>query len=90
MAATGGCVLIGTLAEMDGETTIRLVHGATPTNCPGMLAFEGRLTLPSRHFVVQNVQRHVYVERTLESDAVTVQIWVNHHNEPDLICIVVN
>ena len=90
IAATESCILVGTLAEMDGETTVRLARGRKPSDCPEILAFERRLTIPSRHLVIGNVLRDVYMERSLETDSPTVQIWVNHGNEPDIICIVVN
>ena len=60
VAATGDCIAVGTLAEFDGETRVRLVTGDDDepdwrATRPAILAFDGCLSVPGGVLVVANV-----------------------------------
>ena len=87
--ATSTCVAIGTLSDLDGETTVRVTDSLRSTaEGAQQLAFEGDVELASNVLRIGNVLGEVYLDWPVSADSVSLQVWVNHPSEPDEIWIV--
>lgn len=88
VASTSTCVAVGTLSEVDGETTIKLTS-TRPVGAEGTLAlvFEGTLDNPNGFVRVVSVNRDTYLDQANAADSVVVRIWANDSTEPDLIVV---
>ena len=85
VTATSSCIGIGTLAEMDGETTIRLSKNfSSPI---GELVFDSMLETPGLRIAVIDSGADPQLVMPVGSGTTHVRIWVNDQNEPDLILI---
>ena len=81
---------VGTRAEHDGATRVRLLPiGAAPTT-NSTLVYEGRLDLPSHQFTVSSVFNDILLSREVKTDDIGVQVWVNDLDEPDEIAVVLD
>lgn len=89
VASTSSCLAIGTLSDVDGETTIRLVDADDPTPLSPRLAFDGTLRVPHACLKVTSVLGDTYLERNIPDRIARLRVWVNEPIEPDEICIVV-
>lgn len=88
VAATPDCVAIGTLAEADGETTIRLVRASTtPLDVP---VFHGVIAAPSGRIAVALVDGRALMEVEVEAAEALLSVWANDPSEPDLILVQVS
>ena len=82
--ATDTCVAIGTLAEMDGETTIRLARDfPTPQ---GEVIYEGTIKTPGRLVAVSTSEGVRLISLTTGSET-RLTVWANDSGEPDLILV---
>lgn len=85
VSATSSCVAIGTLAEMDGETTVILEKAVSDPS--GHLVFNGEITTPSRRLAVTRSDVSLVSELAVSKDRARLRIWANDPSEPDLITI---
>ena len=79
-------VVIGTLQEDDGETTVTVTDAAVSARADQWTAFEGDLLLPDGQLSVFNC----YMDRYLaleQGPFARVRIWINHATEPDDIVV---
>lgn len=82
--ATDSCIAIGTLAEMDGETTIRL---ADDFGAPeGQIAFEGTIRTPGGTVAINTCLGEQLVSIPV-GQAAHITVWANDVSEPDLILV---
>lgn len=82
--ATDTCVAIGTLAEMDGQTTIRLARDfPTPE---GEVIFEGTIKTPGRLVAINTSEGVALISLTTDSES-RLTVWANDSSEPDLILV---
>jgi hypothetical protein len=82
--ATDSCVAVGTLAEMDGETTIRLAGDfADPQH---EVAFEGIINTPGG-VVAINTSLGVELVSIPVGQRARITVWANDASEPDLILV---
>jgi hypothetical protein len=88
VSATANVVAVGTLAETDGKTQIRVIETGSSEHRPPKLVFEGVLQVPSGRLTVQSVLGEVYAERPIARGRTRVEIWVNDDREPDEVCAV--
>ncbi|OGS51114.1 MAG: hypothetical protein A3K65_06710 [Euryarchaeota archaeon RBG_16_68_12] len=84
--ANQSCISIGCLAEIDGETEIRLgwddeVDPGTPP------AFVGTLETPTRVVSVRTAEDMEILSLRIDRPEARVRVWTNHQNEPDLVII---
>jgi len=85
VTATSSCICVGTLAEMDGETTINLA--ATFDTCTGHLVFDGLLQTPGLQVAVSDSAAETILSMHVQSRTTHVQIWANDPSEPDVVFI---
>lgn len=79
-------VVIGTLQEDDGETTVTVTDAAVSARADQWSAFEGDLLLPDGQLSVFDCYMDRYL--TLEHGPFArVRVWINHATEPDDIVV---
>jgi len=86
ISATSSCVAVGTLSELDGETTISVRDHVA--NVGLSLAFDGILDTPTKVLSVCTVKNTEVLAYRVPSTHTRIQIWVNHPSEPSEIEIV--
>lgn len=85
VTATPSCICVGTMAEMDGETTVKL---ATKFEHPiGQLVFNGPLETPGLQIAVSDSSAEIILSMNVQSGTTRVKVWINDPSEPDLILI---
>jgi hypothetical protein len=90
VSATPSCVAVGTLCEIDGETTISLSDEGVPPGFGPTPVFDGVLQTDSKKLSVCNVLLEVLLEIDVPSKRTRLQIWANDTtSEPDSIAIIV-
>ena len=83
VASTSTCIAIGTLAEVDGETTVQLMPKiSTPV---GDMVFQGTLETPSRALSVSDSEGLSVLSLDVPTTRTWITIWANDWSEPDLI-----
>ena len=82
--ATDTCVAVGTLAETDGETTIRLAPDFVEPQ--GDVVFEGKLRTPGGVVAVHTSAAEMLISIPVGSEA-QVTVWANDAREPDLLFV---
>jgi hypothetical protein len=85
VTATSTCICVGTLAEMNGETVIRLA--TTFETIVGNLAFDGYLETPGLQVEVSDSGATTLLSMRVRSARTHVRVWVNDPSEPDVILI---
>ena len=85
VTATSTCICVGTLAEMDGETAIRLA--TTFETTVGNLAFDGYLETPGLQVEVSDSGATTLLSMRVRTARTYVRVWVNDPSEPDVILI---
>ena len=97
IAATSSCVVISTLCEMDGETSITLSNEEPKTASNNFSAFDGILDTPSKIIGVYTVPTDAgadglpaLLEMPVPRKKTKVQVFVNERSEPDIVLIVVD
>jgi hypothetical protein len=83
--ATSTCIAVGTLAEIDGETTVRLAKAITSPE--GQLVFSGEIETPGLRIAISRSDRICVVEHAVARRLTHVKVWANHPREPDLILV---
>jgi hypothetical protein len=85
VTSTPSCIGVGTLAEMDGETTVSLSEEfAAPK---GDLAFDGMLETPNLQVAIIDSEGNSLLAMSTRSKVSSVKIWVNDASEPDDILV---
>jgi hypothetical protein len=84
--ATDTVISVGCLANMDGETEIRLgpAHEFSATGAP---VFDGVLKTPTRELLVSTVEYETLLSEMVPSQTTRIRIWTNEPVEPDQIAI---
>jgi hypothetical protein len=89
VAATASCVAIGTLSDVDGETTVEFAD--EPSSPAGLVqVFDGRISTPSRAVDLCTALLEPVVHLSVPSVTSRVRVWANHGSEPDRLLIVVS
>lgn len=86
VSSTSTCVAVGTLSEVDGETTITLTDAIESVDTSLKLAFDGVLATPKGEVSVCNVRNEQLLTMT-SSPKTYVRIYVNDDREPDQIVV---
>ncbi len=86
VSATSSALAIGTLAEADGETEIRLGHDeeVDPGTVP---VFVGQLDTPTGVVSIRTVLDEGLLSLEVDRERVTVRVWTNDPSEPTLVCV---
>jgi hypothetical protein len=84
--ANSGCVCVGTLAEIDGATTVEL-HYPFPTELQAdmQLLFVGEIDTPNRQVSINTSQELDMMSVDVGADRSRVKVWANRMVEPDHI-----
>ena len=92
VAATRSCVAIGTLCEVDGETTVVLSNGPETSGVAAKmeLAFDGVIAAPSREVHLCTTATESIAKLPVPTTTARVQVWTNRSVEPDRILIVMS
>lgn len=88
IAFTDSCVAVGTLSEVDGNTTITLTddqeHGKH-----GEMFFEGTLKIPSHELSICSTDNVQLLAMQLSKPEIKIKIIANDASEPDNIIVLV-
>jgi hypothetical protein len=87
VAATRTCVAVGTLADVDGDTSISLQDERPPLGCGSSPKFDGVIFTPSKRISVCTVLDEVLLEMPVADSDTHLQVWANDPSEPDVIVI---
>lgn len=87
VAATSSCIAVGTLSEVDGETTIVLTDILDQGEAIDLVFF-GALSTPNLELSVCDVNNEKLLTIPVLQSSTAVKIFVNDSAEPDLIVIV--
>ncbi|MCD0266276.1 hypothetical protein JWH11_07430 [Xanthomonas melonis] len=89
VAFTNSCVAVGTLSEIDGETTIIMTDSLSDIDVPDHLIFDGVLkTLEGNLSICDVANKNLLTIKNSMPD-LHVQVFVNDISEPDLIVVFV-
>ncbi len=83
--ANEDCVCIGTLAEIDGRTRVRV--GSNIDHADLALAFSGEISTPERRLVVSDAELNTLMEVAVLTQLTSLSIWTNDAREPNVIAI---
>ncbi len=86
ISATNSCVTVCCLAEMDGETEIKL-GPADEVWLDNRPAFEGTIETPTHTVAVFTTEWTKLLEINVSSESSQLKIWTNRSREPDKIVI---
>ena len=88
---TQTCILVTTLAEVDGETAITLTDEPPPSDLlRGLdLACKTVLRTPSGEVQVCDTSLEALLALKIWQECVTVEIWTNDRTDPDRIVVIV-
>ena len=89
VAFTDSCVAVGTLSEVDGETTIILTDSLVGVK-RGQMVFDGTLKVPRRELAVCSSADRMLLTMKLPRSEARVQIFANDASEPDQIVVFVD
>lgn len=89
VAFTDSCVAVGTLSEVDGETTITLTDSLEGVK-RGQMVFDGVLKVPRHALSVCSAADTKLLTMTLPGSEAHVQIFANDASEPDEIVVFVD
>jgi hypothetical protein len=91
VASTRSCVAVGTLSEVDGETTISLRSDmGEDGDQSATLAFDGEIETSGGRVAVCTTRLETILELTVGGERARVRIWVNHPIEPDAIDVAID
>ncbi|MFM9884480.1 MAG: hypothetical protein ACKVQT_15760 [Burkholderiales bacterium] len=85
VTSTSSSIAIGTLAQMDGTTTVRLDRAFAAPG--GTLAFDGTLDTPGKRVAIIASGADEMLSMEVSHGCSQVRIWVNDLSEPSLILI---
>jgi hypothetical protein len=88
--ATASCIAVGTLSEVDGETSVLLTDEAiqSPQIQGSRRVFSGILATPKKVIDVCTVLLEPVMTLPVQGEETNVEIWANHTTEPNKLCIV--
>jgi hypothetical protein len=89
IGANDTCIVISTLVDADGPTTISLRERVVPVGLGRSPRFEGVLATSSRVLTIRNHHLDVLLHVDVPEDRTHVQIWANAIAEPDVVEVVV-
>ena len=86
IASTDTCVVVGCLAEIDGQTEITMgpAREVSPSAHP---AFDGILATPSRTIAVSTVDWNKLLEANVPTSQTRLRVWTNRPREPDKVIV---
>lgn len=88
VAATPTCVAVGTLAELDGETTVVLTDQPVQDLAKGdVLVFDGTIAVPSKELSVVTALDQKLVSIPIDRDDARLRVWTNDPTEPSHIVV---
>lgn len=82
---TRSCISIGTLAEMDGETSITL--GRVASIAQKECIFSGELETPGHEIAVIDSSANKLLSQPVRTSVTRIRIYVNDLSEPNSIAI---
>jgi hypothetical protein len=90
-AATSSCVAIGTLSEVDGQTSVAFSNRAEPADAVSGMeqVFDGAIATPSREVRLCTTTLESIATLPVPTTKTRVRVWGNHSSEPDRLLIVV-
>lgn len=88
ISTTSSCVVVGCMAEDDGETEFTL-GTLSELDRPEKPAYDGVLKTPSRRLVIRSVLGVELLGLPVEGDMTRVKIWTNDTSEPDHVVVAV-
>ena len=86
VAATDSCLAIGTLAALDGESTIILTDDLDGLEI-GDLVFDGTLSTPNLELSVCDVRNAKLLTLPVQESSTRVQAFANDPSEPNMIVV---
>jgi hypothetical protein len=89
VTANSSCVAVGTLCEMDGETSIVLSDKEKTEQEATILVFDESIETPTQEISVITSDNKDVLRMPTKSERTPVQVWVNRNAEPDLIEIII-
>ena len=90
VSATTSRIAIGTKAQADGETRIKLSGPGEEAKPLSILAFEGQLRMNGCRLTVESVLGTEYLHATVDGSSASLEIWVDDSHEPSEIHVVLN
>lgn len=91
LTTTPSCVVIGTIPDCDGSVDIVLTDEPYSNNDRALhLAWSGRINTLDKEISVSSVYVDQLMSIKVNNSNLLVQIWVNHHEFPDRLIIVVD
>lgn len=90
VAPSPSVLAIGTAAESNGETRIRIA--TFPDNAserPAHAVFDGQLEIAGRRMVLSSVLGDRYIDNSFDNVLQRVRVWTDHESEPRDIYILV-
>jgi hypothetical protein len=85
VCATATCISVGTLAAVEGETTIRL--GAEIENPIGHIAFDQIFETPGLKIEVSDSHTDPILTMDVPNKLTRLTIWLSHPKFPDIVQI---
>ena len=82
--STESCIIIGTLAFMDGETELTLSDEGVP---PGAPVFDGLLETPSKVVEASTSENETLMLCEVMGHATRIRVWTDHPSEPEHIFV---
>jgi hypothetical protein len=82
--STESCIIIGTLAFMDGETELTLSDEGV---APGVPVFDGVLETPSKVIEASTSENETLMLCEVARDSTRVRVWTDHPSEPKHIFV---
>jgi hypothetical protein len=84
-------VAVGTLSEIDGDTTVTLADEDAALHSAADLhkVFGGTIQTPKHELHVCTVLLEPILKIDVPSTEIAVEIWVNNDSEPNRICVLV-
>jgi hypothetical protein len=92
VVSTPSCIAVGTLPEMDGETSIILTDEKNCADADPALRriFSGALATPNKEVHVYTVLEESVAKLPLPGNHCAVEVWADDETEPHRLCVVVN
>lgn len=89
VVATPSCIVVGTLAFCDGETSVALSDGRDDGDAIAGLrrVFAGLLATPTKEVHIYTVELRLVEKLAVAGAQTMVEIWANDDSEPDRLCV---
>ena len=91
VASTPSCIAIGTMSASDGETVVVLTdERQCVISDPAMQqVFEGTIATPRMKVAVCTVDMEQILSSQVPTGLLSVEVWVNHKQEPSRVCVLI-